>query len=337
MEKLNYEIPNFGELKQLEDDLYWTQFQLPFKLNHVNLFFLDTEEGLLIIDAGLRSEHSHEMWEKLFNGPLSKKDISGLIITHYHPDHIGMAGWIQKKFNIPAFTTQKELFTGHKLLSMSEEDYSKLFNHVFQRAGMPLDQKNEMLKATRLYKNRVYELPEFKIINSGKVFKSKKGDWEVRTDAGHSPEHISLFDNKRGLYLAGDFLLPRISPNISDNFFDPEDDRLGGYLKYLNEIQLIGSDTLVFPCHDWPFKKGKERAINLIRHHDNRLNILKNEISKNKINIMNSLDLIFDRKIGNEQMHFAIGEARAHLIHLETIGFAKSYSDENNVVWYVKN
>ena len=59
MENLNYEIPNFGELKKLEDDLYWTQFQLPFKLNHVNLFFLDTEEGLLIIDAGLRSEHSH--------------------------------------------------------------------------------------------------------------------------------------------------------------------------------------------------------------------------------------------------------------------------------------
>ena len=52
---------------------------------------------------------------------------------------------------------------------------------------------------------------------------------------------------------------------------------------------------------------------------------------------MNSIDLIFDRKIGNEQMHFAIGEARAHLIHLESIGFARSETDLNEVVWYQKN
>ena len=60
-------------------------------------------------------------------------------------------------------------------------------------------------------------------------------------------------------------------------------------------------------------------------------------MSEKKINIMNSIDLIFDRKIGNEQMHFAIGEARAHLIHLESIGFAKSETDLNEVVWYQKN
>ncbi len=137
--------------------------------------------------------------------------------------------------------------------------------------------------------------------------------------------------------MAGDFLLPRISPNISDNFFDPKDDRLGGYLSYLNDVKSIGSETLVFPCHDWPFKKGRERADELIKHHENGLNILKNAIKSKKINIMNSIDLIFDRKIGNEQMHFAIGEARAHLIHLEATGFAKSQTDENEVVWYSLN
>ena len=337
MEKLNIEIPKFGELKQLEQDLYWTQFELPFKLNHVNLFFLDTPDGWLIIDSGLRSDHSHEMWNKLLNGPLNQKKICGLIITHYHPDHMGMAGWIQKQFNVPAYTTEKEFFTANKLLSMGEEEYAKLFNHVFQRAGMPLDQKNEMLKATRLYKNRVHELPKFEIIKEGHVFESKNGSWITRTDAGHSPEHISLLDENRKLYLAGDFLLPRISPNISDNFFNPTDDRLGGYLTYLNDIKSIGSDTLVFPCHDWPFKKGKERAEDLIKHHENRLNILKKEMDTKSINIMNSVDLIFDRKIGNEQMHFAIGEARAHLIHLDSIGFSKSETDKNEVIWYSKN
>ena len=97
MEKLNIEIPNFGELKQIDEDLYWTQFELPFRLNHVNLFFLVTNDGWLIIDSGLKSDHSYEMWNNLLNGPMRKQKICGLIITHYHPDHMGMAGWLQKK------------------------------------------------------------------------------------------------------------------------------------------------------------------------------------------------------------------------------------------------
>ena len=110
-----------------------------------------------------------------------------------------------------------------------------------------------------------------KIASKGFEIESNEGMWKVRTDVGHSPEHISLTDKKRSLYLAGDFLLPRISPNVSDNFFDPFDDRLGGYLNYLNDIKTINSEVEVFPCHDWPFKDGDSRAVELINHHNQRL------------------------------------------------------------------
>ena len=141
-------------------------------------------------------------------------------------------------------------------------------------------------------------------------------------------------DEKRQLYLSGDFLLPRISPNISDNFFDPLDDRLGEYFKYLNDIQTIGSETKVFPCHDWPFKDGSERAKNLIKHHNHRLKLILDELKNRSITIMDSIEIIFDRKIGDEQMHFAIGEARAHLIHLDVTGQAKSEMDDKGTVHY---
>ncbi len=194
-----------------------------------------------------------------------------------------------------------------------------------------------MLGATRLYKNKVFNLPEFQIISEGFEIESNEGSWKVRTDVGHSPEHISLTDKKRNLYLAGDFLLPRISPNVSDNFFDPFDDRLGGYLTYLNDIKNINSEIEVFPCHDWPFKDGDRRAIELIDHHHQRLNILKNELSKKNVTVYDSLSLIFDRKIGNEQMHFAIGEARSHLINLVKTGYAKKFSDTDKVEWFSLN
>ena len=97
MTKLEIDKPKFGELTQIASDLYWVHFELPFRLNHVNLFLMDTPNGLLILDAGLKSEHSEEHWEALINGPLKSKRFAGLLITHYHPDHIGMAGWLQKK------------------------------------------------------------------------------------------------------------------------------------------------------------------------------------------------------------------------------------------------
>mgnify|MGYP001174747939 FL=1 len=337
MTKLEITKPKFGEMKQIASDLFWVQFELPFRLNHVNLFLMDTPTGWLIIDAGLKSDHSIDHWNALIEGPMKSKKVSGLLITHYHPDHIGMAGWIQEKFNIPCYITEKELFTAKTFRSMPDDEYAKIFRNVFIRAGMSEEDLIAMGPATRLYKNRVHELPEFEVIKEGYEIISNDGKWTVRTDSGHSPEHVSLLDTKRNLYLSGDFLLPRISPNISDNFFDPLDDRLGEYIKYLNEIKSIGSETSVFPGHDWPFKNGPQRAQDLIDHHNNRLNILMNELKNRSITIMDSISLIFDRKIGNEQMHFAIGEARAHLIHLDVNGKAKSLMDDNGTVHYSVN
>ncbi|MDC0531233.1 MBL fold metallo-hydrolase, partial [Alphaproteobacteria bacterium] len=321
---------------KIASDLYWAHFELPFRLNHVNLFLMDTPEGILILDAGLKSDHSEEHWEALLNGPLKSKKFAGLLITHYHPDHIGMAGWLQKKLNIKCLTTEKELFTAKTFRSMPDDEYAKLFRNVFVRAGMSEEDIIAKGPATRLYKNRVYELPDFEIIKAGYEIVSNDGKWKVRTDSGHSPEHISLLDKERKLYLSGDFLLPRISPNISDNFFDPLDDRLGEYLKYLNEIQEIGPETSVFPCHDWPFKEGMQRAKDLIKHHNHRLSLIIEALNKKSITIMDSISIIFDRKIGDEQMHFAIGEARAHLIHLDVTGQVRSEVDDRGTVHYNK-
>lgn len=336
MTKLEINKPKFGELTKIASDLYWAHFELPFRLNHVNLFLMDTPEGILILDAGLKSDHSEEHWEALLNGPLKSKKFAGLLITHYHPDHIGMAGWLQKKLNIKCLTTEKELFTAKTFRSMPDDEYAKLFRNVFVRAGMSEEDIIAKGPATRLYKNRVYELPDFEIIKAGHEIVSNDGKWKVRTDSGHSPEHISLLDKERKLYLSGDFLLPRISPNISDNFFDPLDDRLGEYLKYLNEIQEIGPETSVFPCHDWPFKEGMQRAKDLIKHHNHRLSLIIEALNKKSITIMDSISIIFDRKIGDEQMHFAIGEARAHLIHLDVTGQVRSEVDDRGTVHYNK-
>ena len=80
MTKLEINKPKFGELTQIASDLYWAHFELPFRLNHVNLFLMDTPKGILILDAGLKSDHSEEHWKALINGPLKSKKFAGLLI-----------------------------------------------------------------------------------------------------------------------------------------------------------------------------------------------------------------------------------------------------------------
>jgi len=207
MTKLEVIKPNFGELTQIANDLYWAHFELPFRLNHVNLFLMDTPKGILILDAGLKSDHSEEHWEALINGPLKGKKFAGLLITHYHPDHIGMAGWLQNKLDIKCYTSKKELFTAKTFRAMPDDEYAKIFRNVFVRAGMSEEDIIAKGPATRLYKNRVHELPEFEIIEAGHEIESNEGRWIVRTDSGHSPEHISMLDSSRNLYLSGDFFV----------------------------------------------------------------------------------------------------------------------------------
>ena len=197
----------------MKDDLYLKQFKLGPMENFVYILGSKSTREVTVIDPA---------WEiELILNFLNENDLklTSALVTHYHPDHIGMAGWLQKKLNVPAFTSSKELEVAKKLLVMPDEDYSIMFDNIFQRSGIPREQKQEMLGATRLYKNKVFNLPDFKIISEGFEIESNEGMWKVRTDVGHSPEHISLTDKKRSLYLAGDFLLPRISPNVSDNFF----------------------------------------------------------------------------------------------------------------------
>ena len=112
------------------------------------------------------------------------------------------------------------------------------------------------------------------LLQAGDEIKTFAGSWRVRTDKGHSDAQISLMDRERGLFLSVDFLLPRISPNISADIRDPDFDLLSAYFIYLKEMTELPADMQIFPGHDWPFRHGGVRAQQLIDHHNHRLDLL---------------------------------------------------------------
>lgn len=322
MKPLDFAIPEKGQCTRLADDLLWAQFALPFRLNHINLYMMDTPEGWVLIDAGLGDQPTRDQWELLLSGPLAHQPVAKIIISHHHVDHLGSAAWLQDQTNAPVFTSQGELQQTNWLFNLPEDEFSAIMADAYTSYGLPEDEINLVRHGGSRFRQMVPALPEFQIIGAGDTITSRHGTWHIRCDQGHSHDHMSFMDHERGLYIAIDFLLPRISPNISADISNIDHDRLAQYFAYLEDVKHLPDDVQVFPGHDWPFSHGGVRAASLIDHHHERLGLLRDALDKSPMTTNDAMAVLFGRKFDPHSLYFASGEARAHLIHLVSRGEA---------------
>jgi glyoxylase-like metal-dependent hydrolase (beta-lactamase superfamily II) len=127
---------------------------------------------------------------------------------------------------------------------------------------------------------------------------------------------MSLSDRDRKLHICVDFLLPRISPNISVSLRFIEIDMLGHYYNYLDQMRHLTDDWLIIPGHDWPYFGGGVRAVDLIEHHNKRLDLLHGAAANGPITTADAMYALFTFDLTDHELFFASCEARAHLNHL---------------------
>ncbi len=334
MTKYNAEIPAYGELTQIADDIYWARFDLPFRLNHINLYVLDAGDSWIILDTGLNDDATANHWDKLLDGPLAGKPVSRVIASHHHVDHIGYAGGLAAKTGAPAYTSAGELAIAQWLKGMDGDDFATRLGDRYHSFGMDEEAVAIGRKDRERYRKNVTDFPDFNILTQGDIITTKSGEFHVRIDAGHSPAQISLHDAARGIYIAVDFLLPRISPNVSASMYAPEGDFLGAYLDYLADIQdVLTAETLVLPGHDWPFTDGPDRAAELIAHHHHRLDQIMTRAAQGPMTVADGMEVLFNRVFGAHELFFASGESAAHMINLVATGRLTT-DTRDGVVYY---
>ena len=308
--------PEYGHLKQLAPDLYWARFALPFRLNHINLYIIDTPEGWVLIDAGINSDETHDQWTALLEGPLAHQRVARIIITHHHVDHIGYASRLASRTKAPVIMSAGEYEKAQWLIEQDDDVFANLVESTYRRYGLG-DENCRLVRADKgRFRRHVAPLPDVMICTTGQHIKSREGCFEIRIDEGHSHAHIGLMDKARQLYIAMDFLLPRISPNISVDLRDLTKDMLGAYLGYLADISQLDDSWHILPGHDWPFFGGGKRAQALLRHHQDRLDALCHAAEKKPLSVDDAMGVLFGKSFAAHELYFASGEARAHLTHL---------------------
>jgi glyoxylase-like metal-dependent hydrolase (beta-lactamase superfamily II) len=326
--------PAAGEMIALADGIGWTRSPVPGSLNHINLWLLDDGDGLAIVDTGLKIPAAREAWEVLFAGPLAGRTVTRVICTHFHPDHLGLAGWLTERFGVRLWMTRGEWLFARMLTSDVREAPPPEAAAYQRAAGWSEDRiAEEAAKGWGRFAAMVSPVPVGYIrIQDGDVIRTGARSWRVVIGSGHSPEHACLVDDDGKLMIAGDQVLPRITSNVSLNLSEPEADPLGEWLASIAKLKGLPDDLLVLPSHGEPFTGLHARLDALAAGHAGRLDALHAFLAEPR-RALDCFIVLFGRKIDDGSLGLATGEAMAHLRHLEVEGKA-ARELRDGVHWY---
>jgi glyoxylase-like metal-dependent hydrolase (beta-lactamase superfamily II) len=307
--------PSPGSVQEVAPRVKWLRMPLPFALDHINLSVLENNDGWMLVDTGINTTETSRLWEQVFAGPLKSKPVTRLLCTHFHPDHIGLAGWLADRHGIALEITGKEWAMARTTReAQPDADLTAAF---YARIGFPLTDSSTVPGYS--YASRVHPLPAtHHVIDPSKPITAAGVSWRVVVGEGHSPEHAALYSAESNVLISGDQVLPGISPNVSVRVETPDANPLKDFLESLARFHDLPADTLVLPSHKLPFFGLHERIDQIVAHHRDRLAVAKAACTG--VTAMDILSVIFPRALDDHQVHFAIGETLAHLNYLMATG-----------------
>lgn len=324
------EPPAPGAATEVAEGVLWLRLPLPMALDHVNVFALDEGDGWTLIDTGFSSRKSRALWESLLAGPLNGRPVTRVVVTHYHPDHIGLAGWFQARGAELVTTRTSWLFA--RMLVLDAHDRPVPETLAFWRsAGMdPALYDRRAGERPFNFADCVHPMPlGYSRIREGDRLRMGGRDWLVRCGDGHAPEHATFWSADDDLVLGGDQLLPSISANIGVYASEPDADPLAEWIASCERfLPLAEQRHLVLPGHKLPFVGLPLRLRQMIDNHIGALGRLQAHLAMPRTAADCFLPL-FKREIGEGEYGMALVEAVAHLNHLLHRGLVERMLDAN--------
>jgi glyoxylase-like metal-dependent hydrolase (beta-lactamase superfamily II) len=321
------DMPTPGGTLEVAPGIRWIRMALPFALDHINLWLLrdriDGREGWTVVDTCIAHEASRAQWETLFADAMDGLPVLRIIVTHMHPDHIGLAAWLCERW-----TTD----THECRLWISATDYNAACigsrsttgfggegaARFFASHGMTDPASLEQIRGrASYYPSLVPAVPtQYRRLMDGLRVSIGGRDWHCISGYGHAPEHIALHCPEAGVLISGDMVLPRISTNVSVYDVEPEGDALTLFLDSIDRFRPLPADTLVLPSHGKPFTGLHERIEQLHQHHRDRLDEVMAACRERPCSATDIIPVMFPRALDLHQTTFAMGEAVAHLHRL---------------------
>ncbi len=306
--------PAPGEIVTVRPGILWARLSLPFRLDHVNIFFIEDDEGWLIVDAGIDNRVCRGQWRALFEGPLKGFRFTGLLVTHHHPDHIGLAGWLCDTLDIPLMTSRTSFLSAMNFYNSPEIFAATEYSRFYASHGMPPEIAALVSTQGQEYMRMLSKPPfTYRRVEEGEVLRLGGRDFHVLAGDGHCPEQLMLHLPEENLFLAADQVIEKISPNVSVMAFEPAGDPLGAFLHSLERIRRdVPENVLVLAGHRLPFHGLHARCRDLAAHHEDRCRIIREALRNGPVSAAELVPLLFPRELTPHEMSFAFSETLAH-------------------------
>jgi glyoxylase-like metal-dependent hydrolase (beta-lactamase superfamily II) len=311
--------PAPGTSVAIAPGVLWARIPLPIELSHINVWLLETEHGYVIVDTGMAATIGKEAWLALERDVFAARPVCAVFVTHIHPDHIGLAAWLQERHGVPVLMSERTHELSRTFLGGESRIEAGEVERFFNSQGLTdLGSIQPMLKPDRFARVTSGVPRVERHVANGETLQWGSGWTAMRTD-GHAEGHLCLWNAAHRVLISGDQVLPTISSNISFGPHTADLDPLGSYLSSLERLRKFPVETLVLPSHGVPFYGLQQRADDLRGHHEEELATVLAACREPK-SAVELLPVMFRRELKGMHLFLALGEALAHAEYLVHAG-----------------
>ncbi len=328
--------PDYGDLMEVAPGVHWLRVPLPVVLSHINLWVLDDGEGWCVVDTGMATETIRNIWRQAFVERLDRRPVRRVLVTHLHPDHVGLAGWLSRRFDAELWMTRTEFLLCRNLVADTGRTAPEAGVRFYREAGYSEPQLARYIDRFGEFGKGISPLPDaYRRIRDGDAIQIGRHQWRVLVGQGHSPEHACLFCEELNVMFSGDQILPTISSNVSVYPTEPAADPLGEWLESCRTLQReLPEDVLVLPAHGRPFRGAHARLQKLIDEHEEGLSEVRALCADQPRRAIDLFEVLFRGAITDSNLIMAAGESVAHLNYLTARGELEVSADDAGVKWY---
>lgn len=320
LQYLDVPAPAPGHSVPIAPGVRWARIPLPLDLNHINVWLIETGDGCIVVDTGIAASIGKNAWENIEREYFAQLPLRAVFVTHIHPDHIGLASWLQERFGVPVLMSRRTHELAHSMWSGQAKALFSESEPFFKAHGLSdAIQIRAMFRPER-FARMTSGMPRVdRFVADEEVLRWGAGEWTALETNGHAEGHLCLSNATLRALVSGDQVLPSISSNISFMFGSGDPNPLGSYLTSLQRLRRLAEDTLVLPAHGLPFRGLRHRIDDLTGHHLEQLEKLAALCVEPKAAV-DVLPYMFRRELKDMHLFLAIGEALAHLEYLVHAG-----------------